>query len=272
MCGDHGDTDEDPTTLGSIGAARPVAFGSGGQAHRLRQGHDGDGRIRRRHDERGAVLLCAALLVFGRRRLARARQRGRPQATAYHLPARQPAGEAMEHARGAGQRLRLGRAGPRTGSDFDGRTLARNAGFQADYETRRVYASFRADLQESDRSRIASTPCSSAGRRTRTTTTAWPPGSSCRAATTPANCYEGTETGAARPPVQGRHLGRDRRHPGRQAQAMPCSISRGIFHEIDSSSCLSPCCWRFPLASAATIEMEVNGLVCAFCAQGIEKR
>ena len=26
-----------------------------------------------------------------------------------------------------------------------------------------------------------------------------------------------------------------------------------------------------PLASAATIEMEVNGLVCGFCAQGIEK-
>ena len=25
-------------------------------------------------------------------------------------------------------------------------------------------------------------------------------------------------------------------------------------------------------ASAATIEMDVNGLVCAFCAQGIEKR
>ena len=26
-----------------------------------------------------------------------------------------------------------------------------------------------------------------------------------------------------------------------------------------------------PLASAATVEMQVNGLVCAFCAQGIEK-
>ena len=26
-----------------------------------------------------------------------------------------------------------------------------------------------------------------------------------------------------------------------------------------------------PLASANTIEMEVNGLVCGFCAQGIEK-
>ncbi|KQY50365.1 heavy-metal-associated domain-containing protein [Lysobacter sp. Root494] len=26
-----------------------------------------------------------------------------------------------------------------------------------------------------------------------------------------------------------------------------------------------------PLASAGTIEMEVNGLVCGFCAQGIEK-
>lgn len=41
----------------------------------------------------------------------------------------------------------LGRA---TGNDFDGSDLARNAGFQADYETRRVYGSFRSDLQESD--------------------------------------------------------------------------------------------------------------------------
>lgn len=42
----------------------------------------------------------------------------------------------------------LGRA---TGNDFAGSTLARNVGFQADYETRRVYAAFRSDLQESDR-------------------------------------------------------------------------------------------------------------------------
>ena len=41
----------------------------------------------------------------------------------------------------------LGRA---TGNDFAGSTLARNAGFQPDYETRRVYAAFRSDLQESD--------------------------------------------------------------------------------------------------------------------------
>lgn len=40
----------------------------------------------------------------------------------------------------------LGRA---SGNDFDGSTLARNGGFQADYETRRVYAAFRSDLQES---------------------------------------------------------------------------------------------------------------------------
>ena len=42
----------------------------------------------------------------------------------------------------------LGRA---TGNDFDGSTLARNAGAQIDYETRRVYGAFRSDLQESDR-------------------------------------------------------------------------------------------------------------------------
>ena len=41
----------------------------------------------------------------------------------------------------------LGRA---TGNDFAGSTLARNVGFQADYETRRVYGAFRSDLQESD--------------------------------------------------------------------------------------------------------------------------
>ncbi|GAB3344871.1 hypothetical protein [Lysobacter tyrosinilyticus] len=42
----------------------------------------------------------------------------------------------------------LGRA---TGNDFDGSILARNAGAQFDYETRRVYGAFRSDLQESDR-------------------------------------------------------------------------------------------------------------------------
>jgi hypothetical protein len=41
----------------------------------------------------------------------------------------------------------LGRA---TGNDFDGSVLARNVGLQVDYETRRVYSAFRADLQESD--------------------------------------------------------------------------------------------------------------------------
>lgn len=41
----------------------------------------------------------------------------------------------------------LGRA---TGNDFAGSTLARNVGFQADYETRRIYGAFRSDLQESD--------------------------------------------------------------------------------------------------------------------------
>ena len=42
----------------------------------------------------------------------------------------------------------LGRA---TGNDFAGSTLARNVGFQADYETRRVYAAFRSDLEENRR-------------------------------------------------------------------------------------------------------------------------
>ncbi len=41
----------------------------------------------------------------------------------------------------------LGRA---TGNDFDGSALARNVGFQSDFETRRVYAAFRSDLHESD--------------------------------------------------------------------------------------------------------------------------
>jgi len=43
-----------------------------------------------------------------------------------------------------------GGLGSATGSDFSGATLARNIGFQADYETRRIYSSFRSDLQESD--------------------------------------------------------------------------------------------------------------------------
>jgi hypothetical protein len=40
----------------------------------------------------------------------------------------------------------LGRA---TGNDFVGSTVARNLGFQTDYETRRIYGSFQSDLQES---------------------------------------------------------------------------------------------------------------------------
>jgi hypothetical protein len=42
-----------------------------------------------------------------------------------------------------------GGAGRATGSDFDGAVAVANAGFQADYETRRVYASLRSDLQHS---------------------------------------------------------------------------------------------------------------------------
>lgn len=41
----------------------------------------------------------------------------------------------------------LGRA---TGNDFAGSDLSRNIGVQADFETRRIYGSFRSDLQESD--------------------------------------------------------------------------------------------------------------------------
>jgi len=44
-----------------------------------------------------------------------------------------------------------GGLGSATGNDFDGSTLARNVGVQTDFETRRVYAAFRSDLQESDR-------------------------------------------------------------------------------------------------------------------------
>ena len=40
--------------------------------------------------------------------------------------------------------------GRATGNDFEGSTLARNAGLQTDYETRRWYGAFRSDLHESD--------------------------------------------------------------------------------------------------------------------------
>jgi hypothetical protein len=43
-----------------------------------------------------------------------------------------------------------GGAGQATGNDFAGSELSRNVGFQVDYETRRVYSSFKSDLQESD--------------------------------------------------------------------------------------------------------------------------
>lgn len=42
-----------------------------------------------------------------------------------------------------------GGLGTATGNDFRGSRLDRDAGFQADYETRRVYASFVSDLHES---------------------------------------------------------------------------------------------------------------------------
>lgn len=41
-----------------------------------------------------------------------------------------------------------GGAGRARGSDFHGTTTTANAGFQADYETRRVYASLRSDLHD----------------------------------------------------------------------------------------------------------------------------
>lgn len=43
-----------------------------------------------------------------------------------------------------------GGVGRATGNDFDGSTTAHNAGFQIDYETRRLYSAFRTDLQRSD--------------------------------------------------------------------------------------------------------------------------
>ena len=43
-----------------------------------------------------------------------------------------------------------GGLGQATGNDFTGSDLTRNIGIQFDYETRRVYASFKTDLQESD--------------------------------------------------------------------------------------------------------------------------
>ncbi|HZP68150.1 MAG TPA: hypothetical protein VFB32_17740 [Rudaea sp.] len=42
-----------------------------------------------------------------------------------------------------------GGLGSATGNDFRGSKLDRNAGFQADYETRRIYASLMSDLHES---------------------------------------------------------------------------------------------------------------------------
>jgi hypothetical protein len=44
-----------------------------------------------------------------------------------------------------------GGLGNATGNDFAGSRFARDAGAQADFETRRIYASFGSDLQESDR-------------------------------------------------------------------------------------------------------------------------
>ncbi len=51
--------------------------------------------------------------------------------------------------RAQGNLFAWGGVGRATGSDFGGTTTSANAGFQADYETRRVYTSLRSDLHYS---------------------------------------------------------------------------------------------------------------------------
>ena len=51
--------------------------------------------------------------------------------------------------RAQGNLFAWGGAGRAKGSDFGGSTTSGNAGFQADYETRRLYASMRSDLHHS---------------------------------------------------------------------------------------------------------------------------
>ncbi|MGH8516708.1 MAG: hypothetical protein ACREUE_04545 [Panacagrimonas sp.] len=51
--------------------------------------------------------------------------------------------------RAQGNLFAWGGAGRTTGSDFHGATSSANTGFQADYETRRVYTSLRSDLHYS---------------------------------------------------------------------------------------------------------------------------
>jgi hypothetical protein len=79
----------------------------------------------------------------------------------------------------------LGRA---TGNDFRGSVLARNAGFQIDFETRRVYTSLRSDLQESERFSHRVDTLQLGWAPTPMTTTPWPRGSSCRLVATRVVC------------------------------------------------------------------------------------
>ena len=77
-----------------------------------------------------------------------------------------------------------GGAGAATGNSFSGTEFAVNAGAQADYETRRVYASLKTDLQRANAFSIEWIPSNLASHPISTTTTRSPRGSSCRRATT----------------------------------------------------------------------------------------
>ena len=81
-----------------------------------------------------------------------------------------------------------GGAGSASGNDFGGNVFTGTAGAQADYETRRVYASLKADFYDSSEFTHRIDTCSSVSPLTSTNTTRWLSGWSSRDAPTRVIC------------------------------------------------------------------------------------
>jgi hypothetical protein len=112
----------------------------------IRGRHNHHGRIRRRNHAGGAGVLCAELLAVARRGRAAPGQRRKRELRylrANYLARRWNLDDAQANV------FAWGGVGSASGNDFRGNRVDREAGFQADYETRRLYASWVSDLHES---------------------------------------------------------------------------------------------------------------------------
>ena len=165
-----------------------------------------------------------------------------------------------------------GGGGDATGNTFRGAEFAGNAGAQADYETRRVYASLKTDWQRAsdfshriDTLQLGLAPYQHEYNGLAT-------GSWSKHASTPAACIA-APSGPLSCVSSRVARGWKAASPTRaRSKPWPCSISKGITVKKLLPIAAALVVFAAASAGAATIEMSVNGLVCAFCAQGIEKK